>query len=230
VQKKVVIISAVTGALIVIALVVAILSAQQGNVRVISTDRHTKIDDIQYFPGKRFSYKYPRYQIPQPWMIRFQPLLRKFGLKARFTMALNGRGPLLLMIAHIKGGDMKYVDLVSEDGRSLSFPFPLVHFSAVDTNFFVLQCPLYDFNGREGEDCTLTNGVYRLRIEGETNDLAVIRVRYSRTNAAGQVEVSPISDFSEFYVAKLNQWGILIIFTGNQRRLNPNFGFVPLGF
>lgn len=96
-------------------------------------------------------------------------------MKAPFIMSLNGKGPLLLMLAHIEGGDMKYVDLLSESGRSVNFPFPLAHVSGVDTNFFMLQCPLYDFNGRE--DSTLPNGVYRLRIERETNDLAIIRVR-----------------------------------------------------
>lgn len=156
----------------VIALVAVLFSAQPGGVRVLRTAKQMQIDDIQYFTGKSFVYTYPR----SPLRIQWQLLLGKLGRKMPSTMTMSGRGPVLIVLTHIQGAARsKYVDLISVDGRSAHFPFPLMSVSSSDTNLFLLEYSLFGVN--DTDDYDLSGGSYALRMEGETNDLAIIRVR-----------------------------------------------------
>jgi hypothetical protein len=66
---------------------------------------------------------------------------------------------------------------------------------------------------------------------GSTGWSSVPTSWYARVTGGGEVEVSPLSDFSESYFAKTNHQGTLVIFTGSRRTLDPAFGtYVPLGF
>jgi len=140
-----------------------------------SPGRKMRIDDIQYFPpGDIVGYSYvPRNRRAKYWCERlFDKLGIKFGPFQRDPVTpiqAAGIGPMLVIYGHIRDEDVNKFTLYADSGDQISvFPeFPTPGFPN-QTILFLWTC-----NTR----CPLTNGLYRVRHFGQTNDLAVIRKR-----------------------------------------------------
>jgi len=169
--KRVKHIAAALTLVFVIALAFWVFSTPQSGVSAYSTDRRVKIYDVRYFASD-FDYRYlslwrqPQYQC--------QRLLRvlgavKFPWKTVYPDELGGSGPALVIRGRISGGDSTKFDLVQEGmvGDRLAGVYSLV------TNDF-----LWAFTVPSGGNAgAAKNRVFHLKHAGETNDLAIIRIR-----------------------------------------------------
>jgi hypothetical protein len=179
-RGKAIIISAVTAVIFVTALVVAILSAQRGVVRAYSTDKRMTFCDAQYIPenGSQYNWGPASYRLH----VRACDFLHKLGLKNLMaapapTLAIQVDGPQLLVIVRVRGISRQGVELLSERGECMDVAMAS-DFGSADRDMYLLIFSLLttSFEGW-GIEHPLTNGTFRLRIAGETNDIAVLKVR-----------------------------------------------------
>jgi len=167
---------------LVIALAIEIFTVQRSGVHAYSVDKRLKIYSFQYFPGESMDFTYPTPPRP-PSKLRIQWLL--LAQKLRLYQAprgvqsppplgtITGKGPALVVLAQIAGGESHWLELVTENGETINQSTPM-RVLVTDTNLFLWTYAFYEGRKRV---YPLTNGNYRLRFSAETNDLAIIRVR-----------------------------------------------------
>ena len=169
-----------TAGSVVIALGIAMLLAPRRDIRVYSVDKRLTIYNASYFSGTNVDYSY----LPFGQQLKFQcqRLLRILGVKYKpwerdpaRPLRVGGQGPALVIYGRIEGGDSRQFEVVTDSGAPVNpwvrFPSPSGLVSK--TNLFLWQYDLF----HPGLDLRLTNGLYRIRHIGETNDLALIRVK-----------------------------------------------------
>ena len=84
-------------------------------------------------------------------------------------------------MGRIEGGDSSQLGVWTDSGQPANPLEAELHPGIVavahKTNLFLWKYDLCDWKKPRSLDLRLTNGLYRVRHYGETNDLAVIRVR-----------------------------------------------------
>jgi hypothetical protein len=159
------------GVVAVIALTITIFTVPKKGVSAYSTDKRVVIYDAQYSEGTNLNYSYV--EPASRLKYKFEGLLGKVGIrrlpwKRVFPVVIfaPGLGPALVVYGRIEVS-YESLELVSDSGKSL----PLIHSPLQTPNYARANSSFYLW------DYALTNGTYHLRAMGETNDLAVVRIR-----------------------------------------------------
>ena len=169
-QRKLLVTCAVTVFLLVAALAIAaFVVGPRSGFSVASTDKRIKVYDFQYFPGQGIEYSYP--PTGSRLRIRIEGVLEKLGL-TRWTplpgtfLRARGKGPAVFLLASFQGGNPGQLELLTDDGDSVARSVTPMQ---IRTNLYLWQS--------YGTFFARTNQIYHLRCVGETNDLAIVRVR-----------------------------------------------------
>jgi len=167
---------------LVSALAIEVFTVRRSGVHAYPVDKHLKIYSFQYFPGDSMDFTYPT-PPPPPSKLRTQCLLLAQKLRLYKPPmgvqippplgAIKGKGPALVVLAQIAGGESHWLEVVTENGETINQASPM-RVLVPDTNLFLWTYAFYQGRKRV---YPLTNGNYRLRFSAETNDLAIIRVR-----------------------------------------------------
>jgi hypothetical protein len=175
-------ISAAIGVIViaaVIALCTPVFMIGGSHASARSVDQRVKLYDAQYFSEPVFNYTYD----PPVRRLHFglSRLLEKVRLGNLIpppipSVKFQGNGPQLAVIAHIEGRAFASFDLLSEDGHLVAAGAAM-DAGNPDQKTFILVCDLHDSAPGQIIAHPLTNGTYRLRIGGETNDVATLRIR-----------------------------------------------------
>src|SRR5262249_3998655 len=139
-------------ALVLVAwLAFLIVSTRQSGVSVRSVDKRLKIYTCQYFPGESVDFAYPP-PPPQTSKLRIQWMLLAHKLKLyegpRVQSppplgTIKGNGPALVVLGQIAGGESHWLELVTQNGETISQSAPM-RVLVSDANLFLWTYAFYE--------------------------------------------------------------------------------------